>query len=177
MTPSQYAVDAGEKTSAELLLEYGADVNGRDFNGQSPLHYAASKGNIEMIDFLIAHGAEINLADKHGFTPAAQALMSLPSEAFYYEMEDGEKKRKAFDWLRQHGAMMGKDVLLAAVSKSERTITLLSELLNGNSYNSSALNEALLYASASCCYKTENSVKLLLQYGAFPETHLEGYKY
>ncbi len=45
----------------KLLLDAGADINGRDNNGQTALIVAANFASPEVVQFLIAHGADVNL--------------------------------------------------------------------------------------------------------------------
>ncbi|KAM1395506.1 hypothetical protein ACFX15_030572 [Malus domestica] len=50
-------------------LAEGADVNGRDQNGWTPLHRAAFKGRIECVKVLLNHGALVDAVDDVGYTP------------------------------------------------------------------------------------------------------------
>jgi ankyrin repeat protein len=43
----------------ELLLAHGADVNGRNKDGWTPLHYAAREGMTEVADLLLKKGADV----------------------------------------------------------------------------------------------------------------------
>jgi len=50
----------------ELLIDKGADVNGKDDNDDTPLHLSINR-NIS--EFLIEHGADVNAKDCSGGTP------------------------------------------------------------------------------------------------------------
>ncbi|KAB2605228.1 ankyrin repeat domain-containing protein 65-like [Pyrus ussuriensis x Pyrus communis] len=50
-------------------LAKGAEVNGRDQNGWTPLHRAAFKGRIECVKVLLNHGALVDAVDDAGYTP------------------------------------------------------------------------------------------------------------
>ncbi|XP_050364977.1 protein VAPYRIN-LIKE-like [Argentina anserina] len=50
-------------------LAEGAEVNGRDQNGWTPLHRAAFKGRIECVKVLLNHGAQLDVVDNAGYTP------------------------------------------------------------------------------------------------------------
>ncbi|PQM34988.1 ankyrin-3 [Prunus yedoensis var. nudiflora] len=50
-------------------LAEGADLNGRDQNGWTPLHRAAFKGRIECVKVLLNHGAQVDVVDDAGYTP------------------------------------------------------------------------------------------------------------
>ena len=66
-TPLHMAVNNYEM--AKHLLENKADVNVRDYRGETPLHRAASQRNYEVIKLLIAHNANVNANDNYGRTP------------------------------------------------------------------------------------------------------------
>ena len=72
----------------ELLLEKGANVNGRNRDGSTPLHVAVKNDRLDAARILIAWGAEVNTRDKDGKTPLALA-----------------GNRQLLDLLRQHRAM------------------------------------------------------------------------
>ncbi|XVF21859.1 hypothetical protein REPUB_Repub12eG0125700 [Reevesia pubescens] len=50
-------------------LAEGANVNGKDQNGWTPLHRAAFKGRIESVKVLLNNGAQVNLVDDNGYAP------------------------------------------------------------------------------------------------------------
>ncbi|KAK1749408.1 ankyrin repeat-containing domain protein [Echria macrotheca] len=59
-----------------LLLQYGADINDRNYHGHTPL-LSAVMGTTAAVEFLICHGADLNNRDKDGDVPLADAIMSL----------------------------------------------------------------------------------------------------
>jgi uncharacterized protein len=56
---------------AELLIQYGANLEARDVNGNTPLNDAVfySKGNGEMITFLLDKGANKDSKNNYGVSP------------------------------------------------------------------------------------------------------------
>lgn len=58
------------------LLEKGADVNGPDELGFTPLMYAAQSGNIQLMEVLLKKGAAINWASNRGRTPLIEAVLN-----------------------------------------------------------------------------------------------------
>jgi len=74
MKPLHYAAYAGDVEVCRLLLNKGADVNGRDNGDGTPLDTAAWAGNIAVVECLIAHGADVNAKEQHGWTPLYAAV-------------------------------------------------------------------------------------------------------
>ncbi|XP_043484103.1 putative ankyrin repeat protein RF_0381 isoform X2 [Leptopilina heterotoma] len=56
------AVENGHKEIVELLLEpkFGAEINCKNDNGNTPLYVSARKGNTEIFKMLLIKGADIN---------------------------------------------------------------------------------------------------------------------
>lgn len=58
------------------LIACGADVNARNYKGQTTLHCAARAGFVDIVSLLLEHGAEVDLKDNGGQTPLMAALHS-----------------------------------------------------------------------------------------------------
>lgn len=67
------AVANGDVPMLSLLLDYGANANETDANGNSPLSHAAALGNIDAVDRLIAAGVQVDWANQQGMTPLMRA--------------------------------------------------------------------------------------------------------
>jgi len=64
-------INYGKITSIQfidVLVEYGADVNLRDKNDETPFFAAARRSDYEMMQRLVDHGADPKLVDKEGTT-------------------------------------------------------------------------------------------------------------
>lgn len=60
-TPLFIACMWGDTKTAQLLIDYGADVNARNFRGETPLHAAAWEGKIDAMRLLIREGAYLEM--------------------------------------------------------------------------------------------------------------------
>ena len=58
-----------------MLLEAGAVVNPRQFDGKSPLHVAVERGFTEVVALLVTSGADTALADRAGNFPIHYAAL------------------------------------------------------------------------------------------------------
>ena len=47
------------KSTAELLIKKGADVNAQNKDSFTPLHFAADKAHMDMLEVLVKHGAKV----------------------------------------------------------------------------------------------------------------------
>jgi ankyrin repeat protein len=57
----------------DMLIRYGADVNKKIDNGDTPLSYFVLRGNIPVIKLLVSRGADLNATDNEGKTPLTKA--------------------------------------------------------------------------------------------------------
>ena len=59
-TPLILAIKKRQKNMISFLIEAGADVNGSDIDGTSPLMTAAEVDDVELAESLLDHGADVN---------------------------------------------------------------------------------------------------------------------
>ncbi len=67
------AAQVGYVKLATLLLDQGADVNGKDKDGSTPIHYTASYGRANVATLLLDRGADVNGKNNRGWTPTHYA--------------------------------------------------------------------------------------------------------
>jgi ankyrin repeat protein len=78
--------------SVKLLIEEGANVNARDYSGQTPLHFAAVYGRMASTELLIENGANVNAKDHNGDTPLAIAVKIGHKEVVKFLRKHGAKE-------------------------------------------------------------------------------------
>ncbi|MDE0425277.1 MAG: CotH kinase family protein [Candidatus Poribacteria bacterium] len=78
MPPLAWAAMMDQTAAAELLLQHGADINGRNRDGNTPLHLAAFLGRAETAELLINNGADVNTKNGDGATPID--ILAVPWE-------------------------------------------------------------------------------------------------
>ena len=68
-TALHFSASRGFHKIVQLLLQYGADPNVQDFNGNTPLHLASCSSQTHVIMLLIKYGADIRKLDVFGKNP------------------------------------------------------------------------------------------------------------
>ncbi len=69
MPPLTWAAMMGQIAAGELLLEHGADINGRNRDDNTALHLAVFLGRAEIVELLLKNGADVNARNDDGATP------------------------------------------------------------------------------------------------------------
>ena len=78
MPPLTWAAMMGQTPAAELLLEHGADINGRNRDDNTALHLAVFLGRAEIVELLLKNGADVNAKNDDGATPVD--ILGVPWE-------------------------------------------------------------------------------------------------
>jgi ankyrin repeat protein len=73
-TPLQLAVDKQSLFLADQLLARGANVNGLDDSGLTPLFRAIHVYNTNIVDLLLRHNADVAVVNNEGATPLLRAV-------------------------------------------------------------------------------------------------------
>jgi uncharacterized protein len=91
--------------SLELLLQHGAQVNGRAGRQQQvPLQGAALWGWTKVVAYLIEKGADVNLADSRGLTALDYAMGRGANNG------RGEVRKEAADLIASKGGIAGTPI-------------------------------------------------------------------
>lgn len=78
MPPLTWAAMMGQTEASELLLQHGADINGRNRDNNTALHLAVFLGRAETAELLLKSGADVNAKNDDGATPVD--LLQVPWE-------------------------------------------------------------------------------------------------
>jgi ankyrin repeat protein len=70
------AVQRGDIDQIERHIDWGADINRMDVDGNMPLHVAAANGRYVVVKLLLKEGAEIDALDRERHTALYKALMA-----------------------------------------------------------------------------------------------------
>ncbi len=95
VTPLMAAAKLCQESIAKLLIERGADVNGKDKRSevwegrQTPLHYAVRAGCLEAVRLLVDNGAEIDSISQSWRTPMSEAISTGRRKIISYLLEGG----------------------------------------------------------------------------------------
>ncbi|KAB7495984.1 Protein phosphatase 1 regulatory subunit 12A [Armadillidium nasatum] len=89
-----------------LLLEAGADVDTKDFDGWTPLHAAAHWGQAEAVEILCDHMADLDCVNNVGQTPYDLADDSL--ESLKPLMDELRRKQASAKLINQNKVMSKK---------------------------------------------------------------------
>ena len=70
------AVSMRSPKMVRLLIDYGADINTIDSDGDTPLHRAASQGSLEIVKSLLDAGADVGAKNNMGLKAASVAKIA-----------------------------------------------------------------------------------------------------
>ncbi len=186
-TPLQLAVANNNKEVAELLIQAGANTNGRGKDGVVALHFAAALEDSYMLELLLSHGASPNVRDKVDVLSALQfaaksgkvknmeILLACGAKIDHFNallhLAVENNRIEVVKFLLNRGAninardtMVGMSVLHKAVEANYRLMTefLLSNGANIHSKNN--LGETALHIAAIKAHI--DIIELLLSQGA-----------
>ena len=111
ITPLFLAVESGNLEITEMLLNYGAKVNARDAEKQTPLMRLDGDATPELVELLVRHGVKINLTDNEGNTAIILAADGAKPEVLKALIDAGADVRL--------GNKQGQTALMNAVSNGD----------------------------------------------------------
>jgi ankyrin repeat protein len=87
-TPLHHAAQWATVEAVELLIEAGAPLDARDWDGRTPLWIAAWLGRHEIVASLAAAGAGLDIRDETGRSPLVAALTNRPDPDWERAIDD-----------------------------------------------------------------------------------------
>ena len=106
----------------KLLIDHGADIEHKDYAGNTALNLAAAEGRIETVKLLVEAGANIHTKNSGGWTPLMHACLQGRAETVQFFLEKGANANDKAENERNITALM-----LAADAGSVDKIKLLLE--------------------------------------------------
>lgn len=105
------AASRGHDGIVEMLVQEGADVDGRVIKDRNALHVAALEGHAQTVDLLLRHGANHRIACKRYGTPLAAAAERGHLEAVEVLLEAGANVNGRGGWYSSPlvSAIMGRN--------------------------------------------------------------------
>ncbi|KAK6780725.1 hypothetical protein RDI58_022909 [Solanum bulbocastanum] len=85
------AARKGDVADIKKCIAEGANVNGKDQNGWTPLHRAAFKGRVEVVKVLVNNRAKLDIVDCVGYTPLHLAIEAGQKDVAMYLIAQGAK--------------------------------------------------------------------------------------
>lgn len=90
-----FAAIHGHVQIMELLLHYGANVDGSDFHGRTALSWAAEHGQYGAVKVLLKHGANVNAEDAELTTPLSWLIHAGNDSRTILTCNDVKEKKQS----------------------------------------------------------------------------------
>ncbi|XP_062592067.1 protein TANC1-like [Saccostrea cucullata] len=81
----------------KVLIEYGADVNKCNLNGETPLIIASRIGSLEIVKLLVENGADVEFLDMEGKTALFYGIKNRHAQIVNFLLEKGSDVSKFID--------------------------------------------------------------------------------
>ncbi len=84
----------GQCKILEILLNKGADINGLDSTGRTPLHCAVEGQRMDAVKLLVERGANVTILDSKGLSVLSMAVEKGMEDAVVLFIEQGADPNK-----------------------------------------------------------------------------------
>lgn len=158
LTPLHVACENSRLTSAQVLLDFKADINALTVDKWTPLHYACNVKNYQLVELLVTKGAFINAKTKSGDTPLHFAARAGSYPIIKLLIERGGK-------VSEPNGGLDTPLIFAAAAGDERCFSYLLEkgakIDETNSRKQMPIHQAVTHHN-------KEIVKILMERGANP---------
>lgn len=89
---SHFAAGCFNKAVLDVLFQYGADADRKNYDGLSAMFYAVSGGNLQGAEYLLSKGADINLKDSRSETALHYATRNSEYDIVTFLLNNGADK-------------------------------------------------------------------------------------
>jgi ankyrin repeat protein len=150
------AAKSGNLTAIQLAMEKGAEINGADIDGKTPLMWAAYTGQYSAVTALLAAGADMQARDKMGWTALHAAAWARRAPVVSLLLENGAAAdakdlddRTALMHAAQYGeTAMVKDLIAKGANTNARNKFDQTPLMFAVTLRDTSTAEALLEGGA-----------------------------
>lgn len=99
-TPLHIAAQFGSTEFAAALINFGADLDVQDYQGDTPLHLAMANCKYGTAKVLLKNGADPFVRNNAGQTPEYSAPMSQSNQAkaFFRNWEDWDEMKEVLEF-------------------------------------------------------------------------------
>ncbi|MCJ1392980.1 hypothetical protein MMC18_005852 [Xylographa bjoerkii] len=140
-----WAADNGFQDIAELLLDRGADIDGRDSSKMTALHWACFENHPEMVQYLLQLGADHDTVDQWGDSPLEDARGRYQNQVVaLLEAADRKKYGRKVSVPETEGLLTRvQSMTLHSSLSSERSLSVSGTSTNSSSQPSSNTTTSL----------------------------------
>jgi ankyrin repeat protein len=164
MTGLHIASQYGHVGVVNRLVELGASVNVKGYNGRRPLHLASEDGHLSVIDRLVELGASVNEKDDRGETPLHYACQGGHLEILNRLVELGASVNE-----KNHDGLTA----LHLVSRNGR-VNVIDRLVELGASVNERTDSGWTPLRFACRFSNK-SVMYLLRHNALNTEHSEGF--
>lgn len=176
MPPLAWAVMMGQIEAAELLLQHGADIHGRNRDGNTALHVAVFLGRAKIAELLIKNGADVEIKNGDGATSIDMLavpwemteLISKPLGVKLEQEQVAAGKAKIAEMLKVKSPLQSQvvtyDIWTAAFTGN--TEALKQALVNSADLNAKNPQSGATLLTTAAVMGHTKAVAMLLEHGA-----------
>lgn len=155
---------AGFYYLVHLLLDFGADINGTNDDGDTPLHLACDKGHLDIVDLLVAEGASLSQLNNCNEIPLVKAAKNNHTDIISQLIELEENLFSPMEKV----AVFKEALIVGCAFNHFDVVDMCAEFVNDLDFQESQTGETPLTASSKNGHHAIVQ-SLILEGGANPD--------